>query len=82
MANSMRADSTSPGVAHAIHNRVMHVPKLHDWLYGEKVGYGLRVQSLVAHGDGSVDPDLLAQLQRYYAPDAPARLPVAETRYA
>ncbi|MGL9751057.1 MAG: hypothetical protein ACR5LC_07025 [Symbiopectobacterium sp.] len=33
----------------------------------------------MAHGDGSVYPDLLAQLQRY---DAPARLPVAETRYA
>ncbi|MGL9751056.1 MAG: hypothetical protein ACR5LC_07020 [Symbiopectobacterium sp.] len=28
LANSMRADSTSPGVAHAIHNRMTHVPEL------------------------------------------------------
>lgn len=79
LANSMRDDSPSPGVAHAIHNRMTHVPELHDWLHGEKVGYGLRVQSLVARGDGSVDPDLLAQLQCY---DAPERLPVVEARYA
>lgn len=79
LANSMRDDSPSPGVAHAIHNRMTHVPELHDWLHGEKVGYGLRVQSLVARDDGSVDPDLLTQLQRY---DAPACLPVAEARYA
>lgn len=78
LANSMRDDSPSPGVAHAIHNRMTHVPELHAWLHGEKVGYGLRVQSLLARGDGSVDPDLLAHLQRY---DAPAHLPVVETRY-
>lgn len=79
LANSMRDDSPSPSVAHAIHNRMTHVPELHAWLHGEKVGYGLRVQSLLARGDGSVDPDLLAQLQRY---DAPVRLPLEEARYA
>ncbi|MEI7188678.1 iron-containing alcohol dehydrogenase family protein [Dickeya dianthicola] len=79
LANSMRDDSPSPGVAHAIHNRMTHLPELHDWLHGEKVGYGLRLQSLLARGDGSVDPDLLTHLQRN---GAPVRLPVAEARYA
>lgn len=79
LANSMRDDSPSPGVAHAVHNRMTHVAELHDWLHGEKVGFGLRVQSLLAHANQAVDPELLTQLQRY---DAPSRLPVNEARYA
>ena len=78
LANSMRDDAPSPGVAHAIHNRMTHVPELRGWLHGEKVGFGLRIQSLLAHHNREADPDLLAQLQRY---DAPARLPVSAARY-
>lgn len=68
LANSMRDDNPSPGVAHAIHNRLTHIPELHDWLHGEKVGFGLLVQSLLAQGDGRPDAELLAQLCRYDAP--------------
>ncbi|WP_413730578.1 iron-containing alcohol dehydrogenase family protein [Sodalis sp. RH22] len=68
LANSMRDDSPSPGVAHAIHNRMTHLPELHGWLHGEKVGFGLLVQSLLARGNDGPDAELLTQLRRYDAP--------------
>nr|WP_113866044.1 iron-containing alcohol dehydrogenase family protein [Brenneria salicis]NMN90154.1 glycerol dehydrogenase/uncharacterized oxidoreductase [Brenneria salicis ATCC 15712 = DSM 30166]RBP63225.1 glycerol dehydrogenase/uncharacterized oxidoreductase [Brenneria salicis ATCC 15712 = DSM 30166]RLM30879.1 glycerol dehydrogenase [Brenneria salicis ATCC 15712 = DSM 30166] len=68
LANSMRDEDPSPGVAHAIHNRLTHLPELHHWLHGEKVGFGLLVQSILARGDGRPDNELLAQLRRYDAP--------------
>jgi glycerol dehydrogenase-like iron-containing ADH family enzyme len=45
LANSMRSDAPFPGVAHAIHNQLTHIPELHHWLHGEKVGFGLLAQS-------------------------------------
>lgn len=68
MANSMRDAIPAPGVAHAIHNRLTHQPELHGWLHGEKVGFGLLVQSLLESHDGQPEPELLTQLRRYGAP--------------
>ncbi|CAI1217671.1 iron-containing alcohol dehydrogenase family protein [Serratia ficaria] len=68
MANSMRDENPAPGVAHAIHNRLTHQPELHGWLHGEKVGFGLLVQSLLESRDGQPEAELLALLRRYGAP--------------
>ncbi|RJL23338.1 iron-containing alcohol dehydrogenase family protein [Pectobacterium polaris] len=78
LANSMRDENPAPGVAHAIHNRLTYIPELHGWLHGEKVGFGLLVQSLLAHDSGCVDENLLEQLYRY---DMPLSLPIAGERY-
>jgi glycerol dehydrogenase-like iron-containing ADH family enzyme len=59
-------------VAHAIHNRFTHQPELHDWLHGEKVGFGLLVQSLMESDDGQPELQLLSLLREY---DAPLALP-------
>jgi len=71
LANSVRAALPTPGLAHAIHNRLTHQPELHHWLHGEKVGFSLLVQSLIEH-DGEPDAELLALL-RYY--DMSRKLP-------
>lgn len=68
MANSIREDKPTPGVAHAIHNRLTWEPALHAWLHGEKVGYCLLVQSLLERGDAGPDPELLAFLRQYDMP--------------
>ncbi|HKS35426.1 MAG TPA: iron-containing alcohol dehydrogenase family protein [Enterobacteriaceae bacterium] len=68
MANSIREDKPTPGVAHAIHNRLTWEPALHGWLHGEKVGYCLLVQSLLERGDAGPDPELLAFLRQYDMP--------------
>lgn len=68
MANSIREDKPTPGVAHAIHNRLTHEPELHHWLHGEKVGYCLLVQSWLERGDAGPDPELLAFLRQYDMP--------------
>ncbi|AYH03295.1 iron-containing alcohol dehydrogenase family protein [Pectobacterium parmentieri] len=78
LANSMRDENPAPGVAHAIHNRLTYIPELHDWLHGEKVGFGLLVQSLLAHDSECVDDDLLEQLSRY---DMSLSLPIAGDQY-
>ncbi len=68
MANSLRDSLPTPGFAHAIHNRLTHLPELHDWLHGEKVGFSLLVQSIMQHPDGKPDAELLALLRQYDAP--------------
>ncbi|POP44070.1 oxidoreductase [Superficieibacter electus] len=68
MANSIREDNPTPGVAHAIHNRLTWEPELHHWLHGEKVGFCLLVQSLLERGDIGPDPELLAFLRQYEMP--------------
>ncbi|WP_409158645.1 iron-containing alcohol dehydrogenase family protein [Pectobacterium sp. B2J-2] len=78
LANSMRDEDPSPGVAHAIHNRLTHIPALHDWLHGEKVGFGLIVQSLLAQQGTDPDEALLAQLRQY---DMPLSLAVLGGQY-
>ncbi len=72
LANSVRDLLPTPGFAHAIHNRLTHLPELHHWLHGEKVGFSLLVQSLMEH-DGVADAELLALLRHY---DMPLKLPV------
>ncbi|SMG55588.1 iron-containing alcohol dehydrogenase family protein [Cedecea sp. NFIX57] len=72
LANSMRDDLPTPGVAHAIHNRLTHQPELHPWLHGEKVGYCLLVQSLLEQENGEPDNELVALLRRF---GSPLRLP-------
>ncbi|MFP9230396.1 iron-containing alcohol dehydrogenase family protein [Pectobacterium cacticida] len=79
LANSMRDENPAPGVAHAIHNRLTHIPALHDWLHGEKVAFGLLVQSLLANDSKHVDKHLMDQLQRY---DMPLSLPITEKQYS
>lgn len=68
LANSIREDKPTPGVAHAIHNRLTFEPELHHWLHGEKVGFCLLVQSLLEHGGAGPDPELLAFLRQYDMP--------------
>lgn len=68
MANSMRDDFPAPGVAHALHNRMTHQPELHDWLHGEKVGFGLLLQSILENHGGEPDAELLALLKQFGAP--------------
>lgn len=72
MANSMRGETPTPGVAHAIHNRFTYQSELHHWLHGEKVGFGLLVQSIMETDSGKPEPELLALLQQY---DTPLVLP-------
>lgn len=72
LANSMRDDLPTPGVAHAIHNRLTHQPELHGWLHGEKVGYCLLVQSLIEQENGEPDRELVELLHRF---GSPLRLP-------
>ena len=72
LANSMRDDLPTPGFAHAIHNQLTHLPELHHWLHGEKVGFSLLVQSIMEHAEGQPDADLVALLTRF---DTPLRLP-------
>lgn len=71
LANSVRDALPTPGLAHAIHNRLTHQPELHHWLHGEKVGFSLLVQSLLEQAE---EPDAeLLTLLRYY--DMPLVLP-------
>ncbi len=79
LANSMRDDAPSPGVAHAIHNRLTHQPAVHHWLHGEKVGFSLLVQSLLEHQNQSTDAELLALLKQY---DMPLILPTLSDDHA
>lgn len=72
LCNSMQDDYPAPGVAHAIHNRFTHQPELHGWLHGEKVGFGLLLQSILQNSGGEPDAELLALLQQF---DAPRKLP-------
>lgn len=71
----MRDDFPAPGVAHALHNRMTHQAELHDWLHGEKVGYGLLLQSILENHGGEPDADLLALLKQF---DAPLRMPALD----
>ncbi|WP_369787898.1 iron-containing alcohol dehydrogenase family protein [Rouxiella sp. WC2420] len=75
MANSMRDDFPAPGVAHALHNRMTHQPELHHWLHGEKVGFGLLLQSILENHGGEPDAVLLTLLKQF---DAPLRLPTLD----
>lgn len=77
MANSIRDALPTPGVAHAIHNRLTLEPGVHDWLHGEKVGFGLLVQSLLENDGDTPEPELLALLRQY---GAPLILPVPQAR--
>ncbi|CAI8716576.1 iron-containing alcohol dehydrogenase family protein [Kosakonia quasisacchari] len=80
MANSIRGEIPTPGVAHAIHNRLTYEPALRDWLHGERVGFSLLVQSFLENDSDTPDATLLALLRQY---DAPLTLaPLKEIRLA
>ncbi|SCC13152.1 glycerol dehydrogenase [Kosakonia oryzendophytica] len=80
LANSIRGEIPTPGVAHAIHNRLTYEPALRDWLHGERVGYSLLVQSFL-EGDGETpDAALLSLLRQYEMPLTLA--PLKEIRLA
>lgn len=51
----MRDTLPAPGFAHAIHNRLTHLPELHHWLHGEKASYSLPVQSFMEQPNGEPD---------------------------
>ncbi|XTZ38664.1 iron-containing alcohol dehydrogenase family protein [Salmonella enterica] len=80
MANSIRGEIPTPGVAHAIHNRLTYEPALREWLHGERVGFSLLVQSLLESDSGTPDGTLLNLLRQY---DMPLTLaPLKEGRLA
>lgn len=66
LANSVRGELDTPGLAHVIHDTLTHQPELHDWLHGEKVGFSLLLQSLVEYGQP--DAQLLSLLKIYRSP--------------
>ncbi|MEH2920052.1 iron-containing alcohol dehydrogenase family protein [Samsonia erythrinae] len=68
VANSMKDEVPRIGVAHAIHNSMTRLPELHDWLHGEKVGFGLAVQAFLEHDNDADRIELLTQLRRYGSP--------------
>ncbi|MCL6359987.1 iron-containing alcohol dehydrogenase family protein [Pectobacterium polaris] len=68
LANSMKDEVPRIGVAHAIHNSMTRLPELHDWLHGEKVGFGLAVQAFLEHDNDADREELFAQLRRYGSP--------------
>ncbi|POP44584.1 oxidoreductase [Superficieibacter electus] len=72
LANSIRGAIATPGPAHVIHDTLTHQPELHGWLHGEKVGFSLLIQSLIANNNDNPDRDLLALLREY---GSPLRLP-------
>ncbi|MEI7266353.1 iron-containing alcohol dehydrogenase [Pectobacterium versatile] len=68
LANSMKDEVPRIGVAHAIHNSMTRLPELHDWLHGEKVGFGLAAQAFLEHDNDADREELFAQLRRYGSP--------------
>lgn len=68
LANSIKDEVPRIGVAHAIHNSMTHLPELHDWLHGEKVGFGLAVQAFLEHDSDADREELFTQLRRYGSP--------------
>ena len=68
VANSMKDEVPRIGVAHAIHNSMTRLPELHDWLHGEKVGFGLAVQAFLEHDSDADREELFTQLRRYGSP--------------
>ncbi len=80
MANSVRGEIPTPGVAHAIHNRLTQEPALRHWLHGERVGFSLLVQSILENENSQPDPVLLALLRQYEMPLTLA--PLKEIRLA
>lgn len=72
LANSIRGAIATPGPAHVIHDTLTHQPELHSWLHGEKVGFSLLIQSLMANNNDNPDRQLLTLLREY---GSPLRLP-------
>ncbi|MBN3080442.1 iron-containing alcohol dehydrogenase family protein [Pectobacterium polaris] len=68
VANSMKDEVPRIGVAHAIHNSMTRLPELHDWLHGEKVGFGLAAQAFLEHDSDADREELFTQLRRYGSP--------------
>ncbi|AIA70471.1 putative glycerol dehydrogenase [Pectobacterium atrosepticum SCRI1043] len=68
VANSMKDEVPRIGVAHAIHNSMTRLPELHDWLHGEKVGFGLAAQAFLEHDNDADREELFTQLRRYGSP--------------
>nr|WED68415.1 iron-containing alcohol dehydrogenase family protein [Pectobacterium colocasium] len=68
VANSMKDEVPRIGVAHAIHNSMTRLPELHDWLHGEKVGFGLAAQAFLEYDNDADREELFAQLRRYGSP--------------
>ncbi|WP_147198739.1 iron-containing alcohol dehydrogenase family protein [Pantoea sp. CCBC3-3-1] len=75
LANSVRGSLDTPGFAHVIHDALTHQPELHGWLHGEKVGFSLLIQSLVANRNDQPDAELLALLRHF---GSPLRLPALQ----
>lgn len=68
LANSIQDRLATPGFAHVIHDRLTHQPELHHWLHGEKVGFSLRVQSIIEQNSDRADSRLMGLLQRFNTP--------------
>jgi glycerol dehydrogenase-like iron-containing ADH family enzyme len=65
LANSMRDEIPRIGIAHAIHNSMTHIASLHDWLHGEKVGFGLMAQSLLESDNPATHQELQPLLKQF-----------------
>ncbi|WP_392553511.1 iron-containing alcohol dehydrogenase family protein [Orbus wheelerorum] len=74
LANSVRDSSQRSGMAHSIHDSLTHVPQLASWVHGEKVGYGLAVQTILEYPNPSDRLPLLKWLARLDIPLTPAQL--------
>lgn len=74
LANSVRDSSERSGMAHSIHDSLTHVPELAKWVHGEKVGYGLAVQTILEYPNPNDRLPLLKWLARLDIPLTPAQL--------
>ena len=71
LANSIVDEIDRIGVAHAVHNSVTYHASAHQYLHGEKVGFGLFIQALLDSSQPEENLRLVSLLQRY---DMPLRL--------
>lgn len=74
LANSVRDSAQRSGVAHSIHDSLTYIPDVLKWVHGEKVGYGLAIQSILEHPNPQDRIPLLSWLARLGMPLTPAQL--------
>lgn len=74
LANSVRDSAERSGIAHSIHNSLTHIPDVLKWVHGEKVAYGLAIQSILEYPNHEDRLPLLKWLDRLNMPITPSQL--------
>lgn len=74
LANSVRDSAQRNGIAHAIHDSLTYIPDVLKWVHGEKVGYGLAIQSILEYPNPDDRMPLLNWLAHMGMPLTPEQL--------